>query len=197
MHQCTMGYMFFVRSCTVGSDVICFLYKKTKEATHLYVKLIHKVLHFVLQNLGLAGSLSVSTVSMTPCSDPHLTIVSDSLCSPTCTPPPRLVWPVGFARGCRGSPQPALVLWTMTILLHFKCSYICLHIEPVRWGGTGSMVQIIWLDGIFFFLSRTFFCPSRDMQDYRRRFSQDNLLYWLTGICCSLLVAGCDREGEF
>lgn len=151
MHQCTMGYMFFVRSCTVGSDVICFLYKKTKEATHLYVKLIHKVLHFVLQNLGLAGSLSVSTVSMTPCSDPHLTIVSDSLCSPTCTPPPRLVWPVRFARGCRGSPQPALVLWTMTILLHFKCSYICLHIEPVRWGGTGSMVQIIWLDGIFFF----------------------------------------------
>jgi len=63
----------------MGSDVICFLYKKTKEATHFYVKLINKVLHFVLQSLALAGSLCVSTVSMTPCSDPHLTIVSDSL----------------------------------------------------------------------------------------------------------------------
>ncbi len=59
---------------------------------------------------------------MTPCSAPRLTIVSALLCSPR-SPPPRLVRPVGFARGSL----------LVTTLLLFRCSDKCLHMKPARW----------------------------------------------------------------
>ncbi len=126
--------------------------------------MIHRVLHFLLQNLGLAGSLSVSTVSMTPCSAPRLTIVSALLCCPR-SPPPRLVWPVGFARGSR----------LVTALLHFRCSDKCLHMKPARWAWGRKYRATYLTRWTWSKCTRVFFCPSRDMQDCRCRFSQENL----------------------
>ncbi len=121
----------------------------------------YTVFHFILQNLGLAGSLSVWTVSMTPCSAPRLTIVSALLCSP----PPRLVRPVGFARGSL----------LVTTLLLFRCSDKCLHMKPARWAWDRKYRVIYLTRWTWSKCTRGFFCPSRDMQDCRCRFSQENL----------------------
>ncbi len=145
--------------------------------------MIHRVLHFLLQNLGLAGSLSVSTVSMTPCSAPRLTIVSALLCCPR-SPPPRLVWPVGFARGSR----------LVTALLHFRCSDKCLHMKPVRWAWGRKyratyLTRWTWSKCTRVFSVQVETCKTAGA-DFPKRTCP------LTGICCSPLVVGCDRGGD-